>query len=100
MTHGMFHPTMVWTLAGVLTAVGYLAFRPGAASRVSERSSPAGTLAAVLFASATMLAMDPLLITAQPSRAYSIVEFASFVLAIASGFYCIGYFCSFRFPRR
>lgn len=99
-THGMFHPTMVWTLAGVLTAIGYLSFRPGAAAHVSQRSSPAGALAAVLFASATMLAMDPLLMTAERGPALATVRCASFALAIASGFYCIGHFCSFRFPRR
>jgi hypothetical protein len=79
----MFHPTMVWTLAGVLTCIGYLAFRPGAAAFVSERSSPAGTLAAVLFASAIMLAMSPLLITAQDGVALALVRGASFTLAIA-----------------
>lgn len=99
MTHGMFHPTMVWTLAGVLTSIGYLSFRPGAAARVSERASPAGTLAAVLFASATMLAMDPLLMTAHRGAALTTVQLASFALAIASGLYCIGHFSSFRFPR-
>ncbi|MEX2187231.1 MAG: glycosyltransferase 87 family protein [Pirellulales bacterium] len=99
MTHGMFHPTMVWTLAGVLTCVGYLAFRPGAAAFVSERSSPAGTLAAVLFASAIMLAMNPLLITAKPGAALMTVAYSSFVLSIVAGMYCIGHFCSPRFPR-
>jgi hypothetical protein len=96
----MFHPTMVWTLAGVLTCIGYLAFRPGAAAFVSERSSPAGTLAAVLFASAIMLAMSPLLITAQDGVALALVRGASFTLAIASGMYCIGYFCHVRFSPR
>lgn len=105
MTQGTFHPVMVWTLAGVLTCVGYLAFRPGAASRVSERASPAGTLAAVLFASATMLAMDPLLMTADmelsvtSGAAISLVRIASYVLAIASGLYCICYFCNVPAPR-
>lgn len=98
-THGMFHPTMVWTLAGVLTCIGYLAFRPGAAAFVSERSSPAGTLAAVLFASAIMLAMSPLLMTAKDGLALAIVRGGSFTLAIASGMYCIGYFCHVRFSR-
>ncbi len=100
MTHGMFHPTMVWTLAGVLTCVGYLAFRPGAAAFVSERSSPDGTLAAVLFASATMLAMSPLLMTAESGPALTTVRYASFALAIAAGLYCIGHFCSVRKSRK
>ncbi len=99
-THGMFHPTMVWTLAGVLTCIGYLAFRPGAAAFVSDRSSPAGTLAAVLFASAIMLAMSPLLMTAHDGLALAIVHGASFTLAIASGMYCIAHFCSIRFSPR
>jgi hypothetical protein len=89
-THGTYHSTLVWSLAAAVAALAWLVLSRRTSPRTKYEASD-GTfwLAALVAGQCWLLWLDPMLITAGPTRATQLVHGALLAAAVAMSLYLV-----------